>query len=228
MRASNSWCSLAATALTGKDDRGILGCIMSDSPLISEDTRRNYVRRLGNPYAVLGLEGFDEEGRLAEPELMRKRAWLRRSGNPYAALELFDDIDTPSPAPTTIATAGAAPRPDTQVLPLEDDAHTDELFTLPPAPRFPTKTRFESECRRIFNQYQPAVEGRRTLKEPYRRFIAEHSSRSGQARAKILEELTKYDLSALGPEKAYFNREGREDFLLRKLDQITRRFSEDS
>lgn len=154
--------------------------------------RKAYIRRLGNPYASLEIP--EENFEIVQTSTISDEERLYRlRGNPYAKLQMDEAEDAP-PAPT--------------VTPTSD------------TPRRLSKAEFVARCRRIFGLYIPPFENGR-LRTHHRRFIERNGSRSPMVRARLVQELEKYDLSTLRGVKAYFNRE-REVFTEEKLQQIER------
>lgn len=157
--------------------------------------RRAYIRRLENPYASLEIPEDDFEVVQAS-DLSDKERLYRLRGNPYAKLAMEEGG--------------------------EEDAVSTPIVRQPvtPAPQSLSKKDFESRCRRIFGLYIPPLEKGR-LRPHHRRFIERNGTRSPTARARLVRELEKYDLSSLHGVKAYFNRE-RDVFTEAKLQQIER------
>lgn len=143
---------------------------------------------------------------------------LRRLGNPYAKLQLLDNV---------IETARLLQNPYAKEQMMFDD-HTEEVVTSAAADSMSeavaepeaTQREFESECRRIFRQYIPAVEKGR-IRDHHRDFIDRNRSRSARQRARLIVELRKYDISSIKGLSAQFNRE-RDQLTVDKLAKIER------
>ncbi|MDP1673676.1 MAG: hypothetical protein Q8L65_11240 [Burkholderiales bacterium] len=143
---------------------------------------------------------------------------LRRLGNPYAKLQLLDNV---------IETARLLQNPYAKEQMLFDD-HTEEVVAGAStssmaevvAESEATQREFESECRRIFRQYIPAVEKGR-IRDHHRTFIDRNRSRSAKQRSRLLVELRKYDISGIKGISAQFNRE-RDKLTADKLARIER------
>lgn len=131
------------------------------------------------------------------------RDWLMLMQNPYAKLSLYDDdfVDVHS-----------------QKTDFEPPLSASVLAKHPSKKHGATKKEFEGNCRRIFLQYIPPSEGR-VLRPHYRDFIIRNENNSPELRARILEELNKYDLSSSGNFQPHFNRE-REFLTVEKLQKI--------
>lgn len=121
------------------------------------------LRRLGNPYARLGI--LDEDCApepaadfrpLTEPE----RAYVRRQENPYACLSIADEIEVEQQR--VVATSRR----------LESKTVSEAAIS---------QREFEAECRRIFRQYIPSAEKRRIRQRASRpiRFLSGHLQRAG-------------------------------------------------
>jgi 5'-nucleotidase len=82
-----------------------------------------------------------------------------------------------------------------------------------------TKKNFELQCRAIFRSYTPMARQSPVLDERFRLFTAQHSSRTSEERAKILEALKRYDLSDIQGHDPILNRE-LGDIVLKKLDTV--------
>lgn len=143
---------------------------------------------------------------------------LKRLGNPYAKLQVLDNV---------IETARLLQNPYAKEQMLFDDYPEEvlagssigsvaEVVVASEA----TQREFESECRRIFRQYIPAVEKGR-IRDHHRAFIDRNRSRSAKQRSRLLVELRKYDISGIKGISAQFNRE-RDKLTVDKLAKIER------
>lgn len=74
-----------------------------------------------------------------------------------------------------------------------------------------TKGDFEVRCRSIFLRYTPLGTKRRSLDTKYKDFIVAHADRTPVQRAKILQGLERYDLSAMTTHDPLLNREDEKD-----------------
>jgi 5'-nucleotidase len=82
------------------------------------------------------------------------------------------------------------------------------------------KRDFEIGCRSIFRSYTPMASGKNTvLNERFRVFISENSAKTPEERAKILKNLSRYDLTGVASHEPMLNREI-ESMLVRKLAKI--------
>ena len=179
---------------------------------VSNDSKRRnavaaYIYLLGNPYAkeqLIGLEeqqpGLTPQSADAElrPATADERAYARRQQNQYTLLSVA--------IPDTTAAPSAAP------------SSAEELKDQPAIKAALSKNDFVAGCRRIFRHYIPSVEKGR-LRRHHRDFITRNQNRSGSARHLLLQELSKYDLSAVSGVEVRFNRE-RDDLTDQKLKQI--------
>lgn len=143
---------------------------------------------------------------------------LKRLGNPYAKLQFLDNV---------IETARILQNPYAKEQMLFDDYPEEILAGSSPglaaeggAESEATQREFESECRRIFRQYIPAVEKGR-IRDHHRAFIDRNRSRSAKQRSGLLVELRKYDISGIKGISAQFNRE-RDKLTADKLAKIER------
>lgn len=173
---------------------------------------RQFLKRLGNPYASVQLEGLEDEvaiaptnparvARIAAPE---QRDFFAHhspqsspaeapSGNPYAVLAQLEDPETPSHL-------------------AEDSLNRDSETA--------SQAEFERSSRRIFAQYIPALE-RGKLRPEHREFIARNKGRSGRIRYRLIKALQRYDLSNIVGLQPQFNRE-REELTAKKLAEVER------
>lgn len=143
---------------------------------------------------------------------------LKRLGNPYAKLQLLDNV---------IETARLLQNPYAKEQMLFDD-YPEEILAGSSTGSVAevvveseaTQREFESECRRIFRQYIPAVEKGR-IRDHHRAFIDRNRSRSAMQRSRLLVELRKYDISSIKGISAQFNRE-RDRLTAEKLAKIER------
>jgi hypothetical protein len=181
---------------------------------------REYVRLLENPYASLQVRGVEDEdpataktgesldavsAQVATPTQVDLFPAPPRhsaltdvpSGNPYASLANIDDEEQ------SVAKAHNAA------------ADPPEL----------SKASFEGGCRRIFSQYIPRLE-RGRLRPEHRDFITRNRSRSARIRFRLLEELSRYDLSDLPGMQPQFNRED-DRLTAKKLTEIEQAVDKD-
>jgi hypothetical protein len=170
-----------------------------------------YIRRLGNPYAkqqLIGVEEDEQQGELAlrnadldlRPATAHERAYARRQGNQYTLLS----VAIPDPKEALAAGGSLVEQPKEQLTPRASLSKSD----------------FNAGCRRIFRHYIPSVEKGR-LRRHYRDFITRNQGHSPSVRYTLLQELSKYDLSAVAGMETRFNRE-RGDLTDQKLKQIER------
>jgi 5'-nucleotidase len=82
-----------------------------------------------------------------------------------------------------------------------------------------TKRDFEIGCRSIFRSYTPMSSGKSILAERFRVFISENAVRSSEDRAKVLKNLSRYDLTGVVGHHPMLNRE-LGAMLVRKLAKI--------
>lgn len=174
---------------------------------------REYLKRLGNPYAFTQIEGFSEDEESAvsdatakahqtdtkpdQADLFSKASsqlarWNHPHGNPYSRV----GNDESELRPISQETASRASIQTT------------------------SQTEFVRSLRRIFSHYIPALE-RGRLRPEHRDFIERNRRRSGRIRYLLLQELRKYDLSDLVGLKPQFNREGDAltEMKLRQIEQ---------
>jgi hypothetical protein len=143
---------------------------------------------------------------------------LKRLGNPYAKLQLLDNV---------IETVRLLQNPYAKEQMLFDD-YSEEILADSSTSSVAevvieseaTQREFESECRRIFRQYTPAVEKGR-IRDHHRAFIDRNRPRSAKQRFRLLVELRKYDISSIKGISAQFNRE-RDKLTVDKLARIER------
>lgn len=167
-------------------------------------------RRMGNPYAKLAnIEDDAPPGTVS--------AAIRLMGNPYLKLSMSDDDDFAT-TPAHVGVQGlldlAPSVPDAQVA-----AGMKRPGISPPRCSI-SRVDFTSACRSIFAQYEPMRSGRRQLRTEFRAFIAKNCAKAPEARAKIIAELERYDLSKMGNLQPHLNREC-EQSLLKKLADIS-------
>lgn len=129
----------------------------------------------------------------------QKWAVLKKSEDPYAYWNIFGD---PEEFQQSFAVEMA--------LPSASQPRRREI----------SKKGFQDGCRRILLQYVPPTEGR-VLRSHYRDFITRNELRSSEQRFRLLEELSKYDVSASGNLKPHFNLDA-ELFTAAKLQEIER------
>jgi hypothetical protein len=184
---------------------------------VSNDSKRRdaitaYIYLLGNPYAkeqLIGLEeqqpGLTQQSADADlrPATADERAYARRQQNQYALLSV------------AISDVKAAP----SAAPSSADELKDQLGNKATL----SKNDFIAGCRRIFRHYIPSVE-RGRLRRHHRDFITRNQNRSASTRQLLMQELSKYDLSAVPGVEVRFNRE-REDLTDQKLKQIEKSVS---
>ena len=146
------------------------------------------LRRLGNPYA--SIDGIEAPTEF-RPLTAAERAYVRKLENQYASLSIgIPDDKTAAPA--------SRARP----------------ISVPEI----SKVGFEKECRRIFQQYIPALEKGR-IRPHHRDFISRNAHRVPGVRYALLEKLRRYDLRDLQGLQAQFNRE-RDPFTEAKLREV--------
>jgi transposase len=153
-----------------------------------------HLKRLGNPYASLQDAGDVGQEALTVTSRLSHDVQEPYVRHPYAFASMEAD---------GIPIAAVAVRPPT-------------AFIVGTA----SKAEFRAKCRRIFEQYIPALEKGR-LREHHRDFILRNESRSAATRYLLLRGLEKYDLSTVPGLRAHFNRE-RESLTAEKLKQIER------
>jgi len=128
-----------------------------------------------------------------------KWKFLRDSKNPYSYYDVFGEPNEfQQPAAVEI------------VSPILPEPQAGKL----------SKEAFQNGSRRILLQYVPPAEGS-VLRPHYRDFITRNELRSPEQRFRLLQELSKYDISASRNFKSHFNREP-ELFTAGKLKQIER------
>lgn len=134
--------------------------------------------------------------------------YLKLLGNPYASLQVVDP-----------ACAEEAPEHLTGQL-FADESSPDIAAAPPVATKVGTlsKKEFRERCRRIFEQYIPAMEQGK-LRDHQRDFINRNELSSPAIRYALFAELKKYDLSSVSGLKGQFNREY-DAFTDEKLKQI--------
>ena len=82
-----------------------------------------------------------------------------------------------------------------------------------------TRKDFETRCRAIFRSYTPLSRHNKAIDERFRVFVAQNAIRSGDARAKILMSLEKYNLADLTQHDPSLNRE-LGDIVYTKLEKV--------
>jgi hypothetical protein len=159
------------------------------------------------------------------------KAYLRRLGNPYASLQIVDDVEEVEA--TKVLRDEQHPyvrHPYALISEAEEAQETasDPIAKLPVSPTRGTlsKAEFRARCRRIFQQYIPALEKGR-LRTHHRDFITRNESRLPTTRHLLVGKLEKYDLSRVQGLTAHFNRE-REQLTDEKLKQIERLVGSDN
>jgi len=168
---------------------------------------REYLRLLENPYASLQV-GDDRD---------QDFATNATSSASQAGASSRESAQTPTPVEL-----GTAPEPRHTSLPevphgnpyaalANIDDQEEQLLdagapSTGPALGEISKATFEAGCRRIFSQYIPRLE-RGRLRPEHRDFITRNRPRSARIRCRLLEELSRYDLSDLPGMRAQFNRE---------------------
>ncbi len=161
-----------------------------------------------------------------KPDYMR--AYLKRLGNPYASLQVVDDAGQKDASIISNDPQRPYVRHPYAYASMEADSDTAEsdvtscAISKHPAKVVLTKAEFRARCRRIFEQYIPAIEKGR-LRRYHRDFITRNESRTPTTRYLLVSELQKYDLSTIPGLKAHFNRET-ESLTEAKLKQIERLF----
>ncbi|WP_068769618.1 5'-nucleotidase [Termitidicoccus mucosus] len=156
------------------------------------------------------------------------KAEILQAFNPHI---FFDDQDVhAAPASRLVSTARVMCGPTADIAPpapvvvpaaevTPPSAHYEEVTKVPdlaPVGAL-TKKVFETRLREIFLGYTPLNNG--VLDPRYRKFIADNRDRPGTARAAILRELERYDLSGMTSHKPMLNRE-REDMVAAKLARV--------
>lgn len=148
------------------------------------------------------------------------KAYLKCLGNPYASLQIMDDVEQKQ--------VSDAQRPHVRhpyayaSLEEANDVSANLAVKQPIGAVVGTlsKAEFKARCRRIFEQYIPALEKSR-LRTHHRDFIIRNESLSPETRHLLVKELQKYNLSTVPGLKAHFNRE-RGSLTDEKLRQIER------
>ena len=156
-------------------------------------TWRATLRKSGNPYSA---HYYEPDTAVLPAEEARRR--FRASENPYA-LHYYLGADEDAEAATRSSAAIAA------------NPAARGRKTL-------SKADFDSGCRSIFRRYMPEME-RARLRPHHQDFIRRNVNCSPERRYALLEELRRYDLSAEGSLRTYFNRE-EDDFTEAKLLKI--------
>lgn len=155
---------------------------------------REALRGMGNPYATL-----DAEPQTAvSPALTADAVWRAdfiRGENPCAWDYYFDALESPPPESPAVA-----------VLPI------------PSASQGLSQAQFEQRARAIFRPYVP-MEERGKLRDHHRDFITRNRTRSPQVRFRLINALSKYDLSSTPGLNPQFNRE-QDDLTRAKLGEI--------
>lgn len=155
---------------------------------------------LQNPYASLNAN-IDAE------EELSKHAYVAKLQNPYAAIEFFGEWELEEDIGGSAS--GAGPRKQLKLPYISAKASV-------------TKVSFCSRARAIFVPYEPMRGKSRVLRPEFRNFIRENENKSGPARASILAELERFDLSSMGALNPHLNREG--DSIVETLKKISRKY----
>jgi len=171
---------------------------------------RDYLRRLGNPYAFLEYEAGAEEtrGEAAAAPTTYLKPYVR---HPYANIQADAEAPGSSPnvavgSPLTSATGQPAAR---------------AAIRAPRATKADvSQAAFRRQSRAVFRRYIPKAEAGK-LRPHHRDFIERNVGRPPQQRQRLLDELRRYDLASIPGLTAHFNRE-REIFTESKLAQIER------
>lgn len=172
-------------------------------------TDLNVYGRMGNPYAKLA--NMEED---LPPDGIS--AAIRMRGNQYAKLSMLDDEESVE-NPVRAVRQGVF-----EFLPTASDAHLAAEVQRPGMPETRhsiSRADFTTACRSIFAQYEPLQSGRKQLRPEFRKFISVNGVKSPEARAKIISELERYDLSKMGGIQPHLNRE-HEASLLKKLAAV--------
>lgn len=144
-----------------------------DKPRRNLETRKAYLKLLGNPYASLQVENVAKQEDALDAQ---QQPYVR---HPYAYVPQEEDdatVNLVAQQPTSFITGSLS------------------------------KAEFRNRCRRIFEQYIPALEKSR-IRPQHRDFIVRNESRSPAARFLLAKELEKYDLSTITGLTTHFNRE---------------------
>lgn len=149
---------------------------------------RTLIRRSENPYA--------SEYYLPEPT--PAQLYVRKLQNPYAWLSLQDDEREVLSTSSTAA--------DTLKVQQPSEKTADIRIAISPVKEVVTKSEFEQKCRHIFRQYIPEAE-RGRLRDHHREFIQRNANATPRRRFKLLQQLTRYDLSDVPGMQSRFNRE---------------------
>lgn len=156
---------------------------MADGKIDLEKIRA-YLKASGNPYASLSILEDSEKSDHQEASDDKKHQYLKKMENPYAHHAIFSDA--PGIAPSSYARQHKINRPKGSV-------------TL-------SKKDFRENCNRILSQYVPSEEGK-ALRAHYRDFVTRNELRPPNERFRIVELLSKYDLSGTENYRPHFNRE---------------------
>lgn len=154
------------------------------------------------------------------------RAFLKSLGNPYASLQITDEMEKKEISATQ---RPYVRHPYAFLSKEEENELSPNVAVKQPIISVVgtlSKAEFKTRCRRIFEQYIPALEKNR-LRTHHRDFIIRNESRSPTTRYQLVKELQKYNLSEIPGLKAYFNRE-REPLTDEKLRQIERLIDSES
>lgn len=152
------------------------------------------------------------------------KAYLKRMENPYLSLQVTDDAEDQTVIDATSAAIQPYVRHPYAFLSApenENDTPLHKVAVARPVKKTSgtlSKAEFRHRCRRIFEQYIPAMEESR-LRKHHQDFIARNESASPAARHLLFSELQKYDLSNEPGLRARFNRE-RDSLTEEKLKQI--------
>ncbi len=186
---------------------------------------RAYLKRLGNPYASLQLEGFQDEVPFGAAHLSAEHGSASGKAAPGVdvarkpeQVDLFSQQSGEQLSPTN-ARSGNPYAALAQIT--EDEALADTADRAAGQDsKTASQTEFESGCRRVFAQYIPALE-RGRLRPEHRDFIARNRVRSGRIRFLLIQALQRYDLSSTMGLQPQFNRES-ELLTAKKLTEIER------
>ena len=120
-----------------------------------------------------------------------------------AARVLMGIADQPDAAEATAADVQAP-----ELVPAENPSRSEQpnLFEVP-VRRSISRKSFDSGCREIFRQYPPLRGQKRGLDSRFLKFLRENGQRSGEERARVLQNLQRYELSDLHTHDPMLNRQ---------------------
>lgn len=178
--------------------------------------------RLGeDPYAFIE---YEEEAPVEASTRRQSSASADFRGNENKNRQ--HDLFAPRPSQTAYRLpAVPSGNPYARIAQTQEDDESEDLAHVHTRPKSASKLDFRRQCTKIFRQYIPELEGG-SLRSYMRDFIARNESRPGHIRYRLIQLLSRYDLSNLSAATPLFNRED-ENLAEQKLRDIESGVGED-